>query len=104
MNKLKQCVTGKQALEELKRWCSVKGNLPKFPELMIEKIEKDLEILDILLKCVRVSTINYDENDHSTSCEEFCFEFDSLSNEEYLKLCKYLSNYLIIGVDLNETS
>lgn len=50
MSGLKQCVTGKQALEELKQWCSVRGNLPKFPELMIEKVEKDLDKLEELTK------------------------------------------------------
>lgn len=91
-------LTSKQALEELKRYASIRGNLSKFPQLMFEKVEKDLDILDILLKCVRVSTINYDDNDCSTSCEEFCFEFDELSNEEYLKLCKYLSKYIELEV------
>lgn len=101
MNQLKEIVNGKVALEELKQWCSVRGNLPKFPTLMYEAIKKDLEILEILLKCLRVSTINYDDNDYSTSCEEFCFEFDELSNEEYLKLCKYLSKYIKLEVKEN---
>lgn len=65
-------------------------------------IEKDLEVLEILLKCVRVTTIHYDKDDHSASCEEFCFEFDSLSNEELLKLNKYLNSFLKIEIDLNE--
>lgn len=93
--------TGTLALIELKRFASVRGNLPKFPTLMCEIIKKDLEILEILLKCVRVSTINYDDNDRSTSCDEFCFEFDELSNEEYLKLCKYLSKYIKLEVDMD---
>ena len=92
-------MTGKEALNIIK-WNKGKAFREAY-EYPLNAIEQDLEILEILLKCVRVGIIHYDENDYSTSCDEFCFEFDDLSNEEYLKLCKYLSNHLMIGVDLS---
>lgn len=42
--------TGKLALIQLKRFASVRGNLPKFPTLMCEVIKKDLDKLEELTK------------------------------------------------------
>lgn len=87
-------------LEEILKSPITKAAKGRFISIeQLEQIKTDLEILDILLKCVRVSTIQYDDNDRSTSCNEFCFEFDELSNEEYLKLCKYLSKYIELEVE-----
>lgn len=54
-----------------------------------EQIKSELEVLQILTKCIRVSIISYDDNDMSKTAYDYSLETDQLTTEEFNILDNY---------------
>lgn len=56
---------------------------------ILEQIKSELDVLQILTKCIRVSTISYDDNDVSKTSYDYSLETDELTIEEFNTLDNY---------------
>lgn len=55
----------------------------------LEQIKSELDVLQILTKCIRVSTISYDDNNMSKTSYDYSLETDELTIEEFNVLDNY---------------
>lgn len=54
-----------------------------------QQVKAELDVLQILTKCIRVSTISYDDNDISKNSYDYSLETDELTIEEFNTLDNY---------------
>lgn len=56
---------------------------------ILQQIKSELKVLQILTKCIRVSTISYDDNDVSKTAYDYSLETYELTIEEFNTLDNY---------------
>lgn len=82
-------------INECKEYPSfVKSHKERIEELkpilqQLEQIKSELDVLQILTKCIRVSTVSYDDNDMSKTSYNYSLETDELTIEEFNTLDNY---------------